>query len=313
MLDLNARELLTTTRSVRKRLDFSKPIARPLLEDCLELALQAPNGSNMNTWQWLIIDDPTTITSIASIYNAAMDDYVALLGDAVGENYMGADIPGFNKINQSVDYLRENLAKAPAILIPLMSGRVENAGVFMQASSYGSIIQAVWSFFLALRSQGLGSAWTTAHLWREQELAELLGIPFDQYTQVGLFPIAYTIGTDFKPAYRKPVKEVLAGTTSTIHNFVRDYLSCLNIRNKKKTISPAPIHYLMAVAVIPPVYLQTMPFGGTAFRDYLALKEKPSIRASRRLKRYSMVPVKTNPIQGLTHTTYQLIDSLTYW
>ena len=210
MLDLNARELLTTTRSVRKRLDFSKPIARELLEDCLEISLQAPNGSNMNTWKWLIIDDPTTITSIASIYNSAMDDYVALLGDAVGENYMGADIPGFNKINQSVDYLRENLAKAPAILIPLMSGRVENAGVFMQASSYGSIIQAVWSFFLALRSQGLGSAWTTAHLWREQELAELLGIPFDQYTQVGLFPIAYTIGTDFKPAYRKPVKEVLS-------------------------------------------------------------------------------------------------------
>ena len=79
-----------------------------------------------------------------------------------------------------------------------------------RASSYGSIIQAVWSFFLALRSQGLGSAWTTAHLWREEELSELLGIPFDQYTQVGLFPIAYTIGTHFKPAYRKPVKEVLS-------------------------------------------------------------------------------------------------------
>tara|TARA_B100000767_G_scaffold119274_1_gene113815 strand:+ start:991 stop:1641 length:651 start_codon:yes stop_codon:yes gene_type:complete len=210
MLELDAKQLLTTTRSVRKRLDFTKSISRGLLEDCLKLALQAPNGSNMNTWQWLIIDDKNTISSIAKIYNDAMDDYVALLGDAVGDNYMGADIPGFEKINQSVDYLRENLTQAPAILIPLMSGRVENAGVFMQASSYGSIIQAVWSFFLALRSHGLGSAWTTAHLWREQELAELLGIPFEKYTQVGLFPIAYTIGTDFKPAYRKPVEEVLS-------------------------------------------------------------------------------------------------------
>ena len=210
MLELDAKQLLTTTRSVRKRLDFTKSISRRLLEDCLKLALQAPNGSNMNTWQWLIIDDKNTISSIAKIYNDAMDDYVALLGDAVGDNYMGADIPGFEKINQSVDYLRENLTQAPAILIPLMSGRVENAGVFMQASSYGSIIQAVWSFFLALRSHGLGSAWTTAHLWREQELAELLGIPFEKYTQVGLFPIAYTIGTDFKPAYRKPVEEVLS-------------------------------------------------------------------------------------------------------
>ena len=83
------------------------------------------------------------------------------------------------------------------------------ANVFFQASSWGSIIQSVWSFMLALRARGLGSAWTTGHLWRERELAELLGIPFDHFTQVGLFPIAYTIGTDFKPAYRKPSDEVI--------------------------------------------------------------------------------------------------------
>lgn len=210
MLDLSADQLLTTTRSVRKRLDFDKPVARETLQECLELAFQAPNGSNMNTWRWVLVDDPKLIKAMAKIYNGAMDDYVTMLGDAVGEDYMGATTPGFEKINQSVDYLRENMARAPAILIPLLSGRVENAGVFMQASCYGSILQAVWSFFLALRSRGMGSAWTTAHLWREQELATLLGIPYNEYTQVGMFPIAYTIGTEFKKAYRKPFNEVVS-------------------------------------------------------------------------------------------------------
>ena len=89
-----------------------------------------------------------------------------------------------------------------------MAGRVEQRGVFWQASSYGSILQASWSFFLALRARGLGSAWTTAHLWREQQMAELLGVPFEHYTQVGLFPVAYTVGTEFKKAYRRPVADV---------------------------------------------------------------------------------------------------------
>ena len=208
MLNLTADQLLSTTRSVRKRLDFDRPVERSVIQECMELAFQAPNGSNLNTWRWIILDDPEVIAKTASIYNAALDDYVSSLGDAVGENYMGADIPGFENINASVDYLRQNFHRCPAVLIPLLGGRVESAGVFMQASSYGSIIQATWSFFLALRERGMGSAWTTAHLWREQELAELLGIPYQHYTQIGLFPIAYTKGTEFKPAYRKPFDEV---------------------------------------------------------------------------------------------------------
>lgn len=209
MLNLTADQLLSTTRSVRKRLDFDKPVQRDVLQDCMELAFQAPNGSNMNTWRWILIDDPAVIKDIAKIYNQALEDYVKILGESVGDDYMGAETPGFEKINQSVDYLRENIHRAPAILIPLMSGRVENAGVFMQASCYGSILQAVWSFFLALRARGMGSAWTTAHLWREKEMAELLNIPYKDFTQVGIFPIAYTIGTEFKKAYRKPFDKVV--------------------------------------------------------------------------------------------------------
>ena len=99
--------------------------------------------------------------------------------------------------------------RCPALLVPLFRGRTERAGVFLQASLWGSILQPTWSFFLALRARGLGSAWTTGHLFREKQMAELLGVPIDLYTQVGLFPIAYTLGTDFKPAYRKPVSEVV--------------------------------------------------------------------------------------------------------
>lgn len=202
--------LLSTTRSVRKRLDLERPVSRDVIEACLELAFQAPNGSNLNTWRWIVVDDREMIAKAASIYNAGLDAYVESLGDAVGEQYVGAQIPGHSRISESVDHLRTHMHRVPALLIPLFPGRPEGAGVFLQASLWGSIIQATWSFFLALRSRGLGSAWTTGHLMKEEAMAELLGIPFNTYTQVGLFPVAYTLGTDFSPAYRKAVSEVVS-------------------------------------------------------------------------------------------------------
>jgi nitroreductase len=210
LLDLGPDELLSTTRSVRKRLDFDKPVERKLIQECLEVAFQAPNGSNMNSWQWVVIDEPELIAKATGVYNAGLDDFVASLGDATGEGYMGASIPRAEHISTSVQYLRDHMHRAPALLLPLMGGRVENMNTFWQASQYGSILQAVWSFFLALRARGLGSAWTTGHLFREEEMAELLGIPAKHYTQVGLFPIAYTLGTDFKSAWRKPATEVVS-------------------------------------------------------------------------------------------------------
>ena len=210
MPDLSTDELLATTRSVRRRLDLTRPVPREVIESCLELGLQAPNGSNLNAWRWIVIDDSARIRKAAAIYNRGLDDFVRGLGQAVGENYAGAEVPGYDKIATSVDSLRENMDRCPALLVPLLPGRVEGLDAFFQASQWGSIIQAVWSFMLALRSRGLGSAWTTGHLLREAEMAELLGVPANQYTQVGLFPIAYTLGTDFRPAYRKPLAEVLS-------------------------------------------------------------------------------------------------------
>jgi nitroreductase len=206
-------ELLTTTRTVRKRLDFERPVARSVVEACLEIALQAPNGGNMNAWRWLAIDDRSLVAKIADLYNAGLDDYIATFGD---DGYPGAGVPGAARIESSTQHLRDNFHRCPVVVVPLVAGRTDGQGPmpsmthsFYQASQWGSILQAVWSFMLALRARGLGSAWTTGHLWREREMAELLGIPYEVYMQAGLFPVAYTLGSDFKPARRKPLNEVL--------------------------------------------------------------------------------------------------------
>ena len=206
-LNLSVDEVLATTRAVRKRLDVSRPVPRAVLEECLELAMQAPNGANRNDWRWIIVDDPALIAKLADEYRAAMG--VLWDGQRAGAPSVTAGVPGEDKVLESAFSLAEKLDKVPAILIPLMPGRPDGKSVPEQAPMWGSIVQAVWSFFLALRERGLGSVWTTVASRREREIAQLLGVPYDQYTQVGLFPIAYTLGTDFKRAWRKPVSEVL--------------------------------------------------------------------------------------------------------
>jgi nitroreductase len=216
---LNSDEVLTTTRSVRKRRDLTRPVPRSLIGECLEIAFQAPNGSNQNTWQWVVVDDPQLMAGVARIYDASLADFIAGKEGQAYQKFAAAkamaDTSGktgqdMQKMSASVDYLRQNMARLPAAVIPMFMGRPERMDLFHQASSWGSVLPAVWSLFLALRARGLGSAWTTAHILREQEMADLLGIPYGEYTQVGLFPIAYTIGTDFKKAERKPVPEVVS-------------------------------------------------------------------------------------------------------
>jgi nitroreductase len=209
VLELTPDELLTTTRTVRKRLDLSRPVPRALVEECLAVALQAPNGSNANSWRWIAVDDRATIRELARLYNQGLDDFIATFGERGYD--LGANVPGFDRIGASTQHLRDHFHELPAVLVPLVAGRTDGRGahVFYQASLWGSIVQAIWSFMLALRARGLGSAWTTGHLWREREVAQLLGIPHEQYMQAGLFPVAYTLGTKFEPAWRKPVAEVL--------------------------------------------------------------------------------------------------------
>ncbi len=198
-LNLSADEVLTTTRSVRKRLDLSQPVPRQVILDCLDIALQAPTGSNAQGWQWMFVEDPAKKAAIAEHYGRNFDAYVAQ-GRQWPEGDLRADQG--DRVRDSATYLREHFAEVPVLLIPLIEGRLDNASVFQGASAWGSILPAVWSFMLALRERGLGSAWTTLHLPNEREVAEVLGIPFERFSQAGLFPIAYTLGTDFKPARR---------------------------------------------------------------------------------------------------------------
>jgi nitroreductase len=205
-LDLTVDELLTSTRSVRKRLDFDRPVSREVLMECLDLALQAPTGSNAQGWQFFFVADPAKKKALADIYRANATPYLDLpkpvRGDMRDEQ--------MDAVMSSAKYLNENLEKAPVFLIPCLEGRPDGVPAGMQASYWGSLLPAAWSFMLALRSRGLGSAYTTLHLIGdgEKQAAEVLGIPFEHYAQGGLWPIAYTKGTDFKPAKRLPAEQL---------------------------------------------------------------------------------------------------------
>lgn len=206
-LGLGVDEVLATTRAVRKRLDVTRRVPREIIEECLELALQAPNGSNRNTWRWVVVDDPALVARLAAEYRAAMG--LLASGAMPTPNPLDSGVPGEDKILESAHALAEKLDKMPALVIPLMPGRPDGKSLVEQASMWGSIVQAMWSFMLALRERGLGSIWATVATRREKEIAEILGIPQERYTQIGMFPVAYTIGTDFRRAWRKPVSEVL--------------------------------------------------------------------------------------------------------
>lgn len=197
-------ELLSTTRAVRKRLDLDRAVPRDVINECLELAVQAPTASNQQTWRWFVADDPAVIAKLAEIYcgGTPIDFRQASAGAADRGEAQTA------RVYDSAAWLFDNLAKVPAIVIPCVVGRPpENAPVGLLSAIYGSIMPAVWNFQLALRSRGLGSTLTTVHLFREQEAAQLLGIP-DDVLQVAMLPVAYTKGTDFKRAKRPPVSEI---------------------------------------------------------------------------------------------------------
>jgi nitroreductase len=198
----NADLLLSTTRSVRKRLDFDRPVEREVLLECLQLAVQAPTASNRQTWRWMVVTDPDLRLKVADYYRAAALPYLR-------ESLAAAEAEGGQekRVFDSAMYLAENLEKAPAFVIPCLDEDLEQGDQTAMIVALGSICQAAWSFQLALRARGLGSTWTTLHLRHAAEVGELLGIPAG-ITQVSLIPVAYTKGTDFKPAKRPPVTEI---------------------------------------------------------------------------------------------------------
>ena len=196
--------LLSTTRAVRKRLDLERDVPREVLLECIALSQQAPTGSNLQGWRWLIVTDAEKRSALAELYRRAGKDYLS----AGAEQARKAGQEQTGRVLDSAVYLADNLEKVPVHVIPCLKGKLP-PGVpsAMAAGFFGSIFPAVWSFQLALRARGLGTVLTTLHLAHEKEAAELLGVP-DDVTQCGLLPVAYTIGDEFKPAERRPPEHI---------------------------------------------------------------------------------------------------------
>jgi nitroreductase len=214
-LPLGPDELLGTTRAVRRSLDLERPVELALVRQCLELALQAPSGSNAQGWHFVVVTDPGKRRRIGELYQQAFDAYRSMpfSAHALAEQAQGEERPVMQGVMRSAEALAANLARVPVHLIPCVRGRTDQArgtmGHLAQASLFGSILPATWSFMLAARARGLGTAWTTLHLVHEKEIAGLLGIPFEQVMQVALIPVAHVKGEPFRRARRRPLDSLL--------------------------------------------------------------------------------------------------------
>ncbi len=191
--------LLSTTRAVRRRLDLERPVPAGVILDCIDVAEQAPTGGNQSSRRWLVVRDPETKAALAELYRSAG-------GNWISEAYAGVAGTGHHNEGalRSADHLARHLQDVPAIVLATIYGEHDGSG---RPGLFDSVIQAAWSFCLALRSRGLGSAWTTLHMNEADRVAELLGIP-DGVTQIVLLPVAWTVGDDFSPAPRRPARDI---------------------------------------------------------------------------------------------------------
>ena len=213
-LNLTNDELLSTTRAVRKRLDFDRPVEREIINECMELALQAPSGSNAQGWQFMFVFDADKRAQIGELYRQAFAGYAE---SPMAASAQHADDPSMadtqQRVMSSAQYLADNMHRAPVFFIPCHTGRTDmlsgEGSNMAHASTMGSIIPAAWSFMLAARARGLGTCWTTLHLQHERKIAEILGIPYEEITQIALIPVAYTKGTDFKVGPRKDMAPIV--------------------------------------------------------------------------------------------------------
>jgi len=191
--------LLSTTRAVRRRLDFTREVPDEVLLRCIDLAEQAPSGGNVTSRRWLVIRDPDTKARLAALYRDAGGRGLIETAERLHSSAQARE-----RVVTSAAYLAQHLERVPVLVLVTIWGTHDGSG---RPGLFDSVLQAAWSFCLALRARGLGSAWTTLHLGRAQEVADLLGIP-DGVTQVVLLPVAYTHGTDFTPATRRPASAI---------------------------------------------------------------------------------------------------------
>lgn len=211
LLPLGPDELLTTTRAVRRRLDMSRPVPDSVVRECVEIAMQSPSGSNNMSMEFVVVRDAEKRRALGEIYRQCYDMYRSMPGvyirtidkgdaEANAQQQRSAD---------SADHLGEHMGDAPVLVIACVRGRTDGMPAMVTSSRMGNVLPAMWSFMLAARARGLGTCWTTVHLFMEQQAAELLGIPFDEVQQVCLSPLAYTVGTGFSAAARPPADSII--------------------------------------------------------------------------------------------------------
>jgi nitroreductase len=203
LLTLTADDVLATTRAVRRRLDLNRPVEQEVLEECLTLAQQAPRASNMERRSFVVLTDPDKRAALAQIWRRGMERYLSRTAP-------GAAVPeqprtSAERMLSGVQFLGDHLQDVPVHVIPCVAGRLDGLPALAQSGLWGSIAPATWSFMLAARARGLGTCWTTFHLMEEEQAAAILGIPYQEVTQIALIPVAYTVGTEFKPAPREPI------------------------------------------------------------------------------------------------------------
>ncbi|MEY2996308.1 MAG: hypothetical protein RLZZ39_1133 [Actinomycetota bacterium] len=212
LLPLDPDQLLSTTRAVRKRLDFERPVPDDLVRECVELAMQSPSGSNNMTMQFVVVRDEAKRKAIGEIYRQCYAIYQSMDGVYIRSIDKGDDAANAQQQRSadSADFLGEHMGEAPVLVIGCTQGaRADGMPGMMVSSVMGNVLPAMWSFMLAARARGLGTSWTTVHLMMEQQVADVLGIPFDSVQQVCLSPLAFTKGTDFKPARRPPADSII--------------------------------------------------------------------------------------------------------
>ncbi|MGF1598935.1 MAG: nitroreductase family protein [Acidimicrobiales bacterium] len=209
LLPLTPDEVLSTTRAVRRRLDVARDVPMAVLDECLELALQAPTGSLRQDWHFVVSNDRDQCRAVGEIYSRVWhgmvsDEYLARAAESEPDE---AHRASWLDMMGSARHLADHFPEVPAVLVPCIDGRLDGASAGLQALKWGSVIQAAWSFMLAARVRGLGTCWTTIHLAEEEAVADVLGIPFTEVQQVALIPVAYTVGTDFTPGRRRPLDD----------------------------------------------------------------------------------------------------------
>ena len=208
--DLPPDELLTTTRAVRKRMDFVRPIPDDIVLECLKVAQQAPTATNQQNWHFMVVTDAEQRRAIADLYRQGWDEYLRIPTGTLNLTLDDPERAALQaRVRDSAQYLVDHMHRVPAMVIPCVVGRTDAMAAWEASTQWSSMMFATWSLMLAARARGIGSAYTCVHLLREREAAEVLGIPHDGVMHVGLIPLAYTLGERFRPALREPLADIV--------------------------------------------------------------------------------------------------------